>query len=194
MPFGRRGSIGMKLDHPAVIWPGFCREAITNRLMISREMVSHPRKQTMVFWFHASSCCGFVLLNAIAAFYYIICSEFSFCCNRLRQLVHPAMDIGTRPNCPVARAAELVGDKWSLLILRNLFLDGPQRFQDFANALEGVNPTTLSKRLKALQKSQLVHRIVIDSHTPRTRYELTALGRNLAPTIEALRDFGRLIP
>lgn len=104
------------------------------------------------------------------------------------------MEINTRKNCPVARGAELVWDKWSLLILRNLNLDGPHRFQDFANALEGISPTTLSARLKTLQKNGLIQRKITDAHPPGTLYELTELGRNMRPVIQALASFGNTLP
>ncbi len=104
------------------------------------------------------------------------------------------MEINTRKNCPVARGGDLIWDKWSLLILRNLNLDGPHRFQDFANALEGVSPTTLSARLKALQENGLIQRTVTDAHPPGTLYELTDLGRTTKPIIQALARFGSPLP
>ncbi len=104
------------------------------------------------------------------------------------------MTVNTRRHCPVARGADLVGDRWSLLILRNLILDGPQRFQDLANALEGISPTTLSARLKALQKNQLIKRDIIESHPPRTIYELTEFGETVRPVIRALGQFGGTTP
>ena len=104
------------------------------------------------------------------------------------------METNTRRNCPVSRVGNLIWDKWSLLILRNLILDGPHRFQDFLNALEGIGPTTLSNRLKALQKSGLIDRQVLDDHPPRTMYQLTQLGTKAQPMMVAIREFGTLIP
>jgi len=100
------------------------------------------------------------------------------------------MTINTRPNCPLARAAALVGDKWSLLILRNLNLDGPQGFQDLSKALEGISPTTLSARLKALQASGIIARKVIDAHPPKTLYALTEQGEAVRPVLKSLKAFG----
>lgn len=105
-----------------------------------------------------------------------------------------SMEINTRRNCPVMRVSEVIWDKWSLLILRNLILDGPHRFQDFLNALEGIGPTTLSSRLKALQKSGLISRRVLDVHPPRTLYQLTDLGTKAQPMMQAIREFGSVIP
>ena len=104
------------------------------------------------------------------------------------------MEINTRKHCPVARGLNIVGDKWSVLIVRNLVLDGPHRFQDFANALEGISPTTLSARLKTLQKNGLIQRDVIDTHPPKTIYELTELGEKMKPVVQALFQFGSALP
>ncbi len=100
------------------------------------------------------------------------------------------MEINTRKNCPVALGADVVWDKWSILIIRNLGLDGAHRFQDFVNALEGISPTTLSSRLKSLQENGLILREIIDSHPPRTTYTLTELGKEMKPVIQALGRFG----
>ena len=49
--------------------------------------------------------------------------------------------------CPVARTLDLIGDRWTMLILRDLLLDGPRKFQDLQDSLDGVSPNTLSERL-----------------------------------------------
>lgn len=104
------------------------------------------------------------------------------------------MEINTRKNCPVARGVDVAWDKWSILILRNLILDGPHRFQDLANALEGISPTTLSARLKSLQENGLVRRDVIATHPPKTIYTLTELGEKVKPVVGALKQFGNALP
>lgn len=103
------------------------------------------------------------------------------------------MEIDTREHCPVAHGLDIIGDKWSILIIRNLILDGPRRFQDFANALPGISPTTLSARLKALQANGLIQRDVLESHPPRTIYALTELGEEIKPVVRALRQFGSVM-
>jgi DNA-binding HxlR family transcriptional regulator len=54
-------------------------------------------------------------------------------------------------HCPVARALDIIGERWTILLLRDLFLQGPRRFQDFQESLAGVAPNTLSARLKAME-------------------------------------------
>ena len=92
--------------------------------------------------------------------------------------------------CPVASTLAVVGEKWSLHIIRDLLLDGPRRFQDLQDSL-GVAPNTLSARLKALEQSRVVERRVYSEHPPRAAYLLTKKGRDLGPVIRALRNWGR---
>ena len=96
-------------------------------------------------------------------------------------------------NCPIHQVATHVWDRWTLLILRNLVRDGPQRFQDFVDSLDGISPTTLSARLKDLQSKGLVERVVVDGYPPRTKYELTELGRQAQPMMKAIRTFGTIL-
>ena len=94
-------------------------------------------------------------------------------------------------NCPVARTLDLIGERWTILILRDLLLKGPQRFQDLQDSLAGVAPNTLSARLKLMEKQHLVARRLYSEHPPRLEYHLTDRGRSLGPVLAALRDWGR---
>jgi DNA-binding HxlR family transcriptional regulator len=94
-------------------------------------------------------------------------------------------------NCPVARTLDLIGERWTVLILRDLILKGPQRFQDLQESLTGVAPNTLSARLKALENAELVRRKPYSDHPPRLEYQLTEKGKTLGPVLAALRDWGR---
>jgi DNA-binding HxlR family transcriptional regulator len=96
-------------------------------------------------------------------------------------------DIG---DCPVARTLDLIGERWTILILRDLLLHGHRRFQDFQDAFDGVAPNTLSARLKALEESGLVVRQAYSDRPPRFEYVLTDKGRSLGPIVKALRDWG----
>jgi len=69
--------------------------------------------------------------------------------------------------CPVAKALEVVGDRWTLLMVRDL-LRGAQRFQDFLASLPGIAPTILSDRLKLMEEHGLVTRAFYSDHPPRS--------------------------
>jgi DNA-binding HxlR family transcriptional regulator len=94
-------------------------------------------------------------------------------------------------NCPVARALDIIGERWTILLLRDLFLQGPRRFQDFQESLAGVAPNTLSARLKAMEAQGLITRRVYSDHPPRLEYHLTDKGKSLGPVLKALRDWGQ---
>jgi DNA-binding HxlR family transcriptional regulator len=93
-------------------------------------------------------------------------------------------------DCPIARTLEVIGERWTALILRDLFLNKSRRFQDFQDSLTGIAPTTLSERLKALEAGGIVKRQHYSDHPPRYEYVLTEKGRSLGPVVRALRDWG----
>ena len=95
------------------------------------------------------------------------------------------------PNpCPVARTLDIVGDTWSILILRDLMRSGARRFQDFERSLKGISPTTLSARLKRLEDAGIVERRFYEQHPPRAEYLLTGRGSDLRPVLKALLQWG----
>ena len=93
-------------------------------------------------------------------------------------------------NCPVARTLDIIGERWSVLILRDLFLQGPRKFQDFERSLSGISPNTLSARLKRLEEDGIIERRFYAEHPPRAEYLLTPKGRELGPAVKALRAWG----
>jgi DNA-binding HxlR family transcriptional regulator len=93
-------------------------------------------------------------------------------------------------DCPVARTLALIGDRWTILILRDLFRHGPRRFQDLQDSLVGAAPNTISSRLKAMEASGLVARHPYSEHPPRLEYQLTDKGKTLGPIVKAMRDWG----
>lgn len=98
-------------------------------------------------------------------------------------------------NCPVARTASVIGNRWTALILRDLLKnDGVRRYQDLLDSLVGIAPNTLSERLKALEANGLVERRFYEQRPPRAEYVLTALGWELGKVIKAMRDFGERHP
>jgi DNA-binding HxlR family transcriptional regulator len=94
-------------------------------------------------------------------------------------------------SCPVARTLDIIGERWTILLLRDLFLQGPRRFQDFQESLAGVAPNTLSARLKTMEEHGLIARRFYSDHPPRVEYHLTEKGRSLGPVLKALRDWGQ---
>jgi DNA-binding HxlR family transcriptional regulator len=91
--------------------------------------------------------------------------------------------------CPVAKALELVGERWTLLLVRDL-LGGPRRFQDFHESLPGIAPALLSERLKLMEEHGLVERRFYSEHPPRAEYVLTDRGRELRMVVGALAVWG----
>ena len=92
--------------------------------------------------------------------------------------------------CPVAVALDVIGEKWSLLILRDLFRKGPLRFQALEEGLPGVAPNTLSARLKTLEVKGVIATRLYESHPPRYEYLLTDKGKALGPVLKALYNWG----
>ena len=89
----------------------------------------------------------------------------------------------------LTHAVELVGRKWALLIIEDL-LGGPRRFSQIERALGDANPKMVAARLRELEAAGLVSRKVFAEVPARVEYSLTGRGRELRPTIEALRRFG----
>lgn len=96
-------------------------------------------------------------------------------------------DYGQR--CPVAKALELIGDRWTLLVVRDL-LPGTRRFQDLLASLPGIAPNILSGRLKLMEEHGLVGRRFYSEHPPRAEYDLTAKGKELGVIVGALAAWG----
>jgi len=97
---------------------------------------------------------------------------------------------GYGQDCPVARTLDIVGERWTILILRDLLRQGPRKFQDFEGSLPGIGPNTLSARLKRLEESRIVERRFYEKHPPRAEYVLTEKGRALGPVLLALKKWG----
>src|SRR5262245_58493612 len=78
--------------------------------------------------------------------------------------------------CPIARTLDIIGERWTILILRDLFCDGPRKFQDFEQSLSGASATTLSARLKKLEDNAIVARRFYSNHPPQGRSLRQAQG------------------
>lgn len=90
--------------------------------------------------------------------------------------------------CTIARAIELFGDEWTLMILREMFLGG-RRFDDLQRQT-GASPHLVSQRLKRLEQAGVLRRDAYSAHPPRYEYRLTARGRDLWPVLVALKNWG----
>jgi DNA-binding HxlR family transcriptional regulator/putative sterol carrier protein len=91
--------------------------------------------------------------------------------------------------CAVARALDLVGERWTLLVVREL-LTGPKRFKDLLEGLPGIGTNLLTTRLKDLERYRVVHRVTLPPPAASKVYELTELGRSLKPVIATLGRWG----
>jgi DNA-binding HxlR family transcriptional regulator len=100
------------------------------------------------------------------------------------------MRSGYDQDCPVAKALDVVGEKWALLVLRDLSRKGSLRFQDLAAGLAGVAPNTLSARLKTLESQGVIDTRLYEQHPPRFEYFLTEKGLALGPVLKALYQWG----
>src|SRR5260370_35307541 len=91
--------------------------------------------------------------------------------------------------CPVAKSLELLGERWTLLVIRDL-LAGSRRFQDLQTSLDGIAPHVLSERLKIREEPGIVAREFYSEHPPRAAYVLTPRGRDLGMVVGALAVWG----
>lgn len=93
------------------------------------------------------------------------------------------------PECPVATVVELIGNKWKLLIIRNL-LAKTSRFNELMNGLPGISQKVLTDNLRSLEANGLVNRTVYPEVPPRVEYSLTEMGHSLNPIFNNLIDWG----
>jgi DNA-binding HxlR family transcriptional regulator len=91
--------------------------------------------------------------------------------------------------CPIARSLDVLGDRWTLLVLRELSL-GPQRFTDLRRSLAGIPPNVLSQRLRRLVDDGVVATEELPPPAARSVYRLTERGREVQPVLRALVRFG----
>ncbi|MBV9229709.1 MAG: helix-turn-helix transcriptional regulator [Chloroflexi bacterium] len=91
--------------------------------------------------------------------------------------------------CPVARTADIISGKWTLLIIRDL-ASGVKRFNQLERSLHGISPKTLSERLRSLEEEGIIVRQTFAEVPPRVEYSLTEKGRDLVDVIESMRTFG----
>ena len=92
-------------------------------------------------------------------------------------------------NCPIGRTVDVIGGKWTLYILRDLF-EGTKRFGELRASLAGISPKTLTEKLRELEQNEIVERTIYPEVPPRVEYSLTKKGKKLEPIFLAMRDWG----
>ena len=93
------------------------------------------------------------------------------------------------PDCPVATTVQLIGNKWKLLILRNL-LARPWRFNEMLHSIPGISQKVLTDNLRALENDGIITRTVFPEVPPRVEYALSELGATMRPIIDAMQAWG----
>ena len=94
------------------------------------------------------------------------------------------------PACPVETTLMLIGNKWQVLILRDLNLNGTMRFKALQRSIGGISQKVLTSNLRAMEESGIVHREGFAEVPPRVEYSLTELGETLQPVLDAMWAWG----
>lgn len=94
-----------------------------------------------------------------------------------------------RANCPVERTLEVIGGRWKVLILRELF-PGVKRFNQLHRALNGITQKMLTQQLREMEEDGIIHREVYLQVPPKVEYSLTSLGESLKPIIDSMHEWG----
>jgi DNA-binding HxlR family transcriptional regulator len=94
-----------------------------------------------------------------------------------------------RSPCPIACVLDILGDKWTLLVIRDMFC-GRSYFNEFCRSPEGIATNILADRLEKLVEQKLVERYVTEDTPPRDAYRLTSKGNSLKPVLKAVADWG----
>lgn len=94
-------------------------------------------------------------------------------------------------SCPIWRTADVLGDSCTLMILRDLFQDGPRKYSEFHARERGFSLNTLSNRLKELQNKQIITAEQYQVNPVRYQYRLTSQGRKFGPVLKAMYAWGR---
>lgn len=94
-----------------------------------------------------------------------------------------------RVNCPVERTLEVIGGRWKVLILRELF-PGVKRFGQLHRALQGITQKMLTQQLREMEEDGIIHREVYLQVPPKVEYSITPLGESLKPIIDSMHEWG----
>ncbi len=95
-----------------------------------------------------------------------------------------------RSQCPIAGTLDLIGDRWTLLIVRDMMFFQKGRFEEFLASPEGISTNILANRLKMLEELGLVEKQPYSNHSRRMYYQLTERGRSLRPVLKSMVAWG----
>lgn len=93
------------------------------------------------------------------------------------------------PACPVATTVQMIGNKWKLLIIRNL-LQRPWRFNELKKDLEGISQKVLTENLRSMEDDGIITRTVYPEVPPRVEYALSELGESMRPILDSMAAWG----
>lgn len=94
-------------------------------------------------------------------------------------------------SCPIEHTVNLIGHKWKVLILRNLFHKGTQRFGEIHKGIDGISQKMLTQQLRQMEADGLICRRVYPEVPPKVEYSLTTLGESLKPILEEMNKWGK---
>ncbi|HIE80087.1 MAG TPA: transcriptional regulator, partial [Nitrospinaceae bacterium] len=92
-------------------------------------------------------------------------------------------DRGERSKCPMTNTLDLIGDKWTLLVIRDMIFFGRKQFRDFLDSPEGISTNILTERLKRLEKHGIIEKHSYQDNPVRYEYSLTQIGQDLEPVL-----------
>ena len=119
----------------------------------------------------------------------LVAWQFGYMPKRPAAAKRTSPNLPRRSPCPVACLLDVVGDRWTLLIVRDLLL-GRARFRDFSASPEGIPTNILTDRLERLLARGVIEQIAAEDGTKRLAYRLTKKGKALGPVLKAMRNWG----
>ena len=102
----------------------------------------------------------------------------------------PARRTKNLPACPVETTLQLIGNKWQVLILRDLLSNGTMRFKELQRSVGNISQKVLTSNLREMEAEGIVNRKAYAEVPPRVEYSLTPLGETLKPVLDAMREWG----